>query len=155
LTEISDFSTIEADFMDRIRRIVWCTVTTVDRKDRPRARILHPVWEGSTGWIATGRDSFKAKHIAHNPHVSLSYWDPNHEQVFAECRAEWEDDPTEKARLWAFYKATPAPLGYDLAMFWKDADDPGYGLLRLSPWRIELSSLGGMMKGEAPRVWRP
>jgi general stress protein 26 len=155
LTEISDFSAIEADFMDRIRRIVWCTVTTVDRKDRPRARILHPVWEGSTGWIATGRDSFKAKHIAHNPHVSLSYWDPNHEQVFAECRAEWEDDPTEKARLWAFYKATPAPLGYDLAMFWKDADDPGYGLLRLSPWRIELSSLGGMMKGEAPRVWRP
>ena len=155
MTEISDFSAIEADFMDRIRRIVWCTVTTVDRKDRPRARILHPVWEGSTGWIATGRDSFKAKHIAHNPHVSLSYWDPNHEQVFAECRAEWEDDPAEKARLWAFYKATPPPLGYDLAMFWKDADDPGYGLLRLSPWRIELSSLGGMMKGEAPRVWRP
>ena len=155
MTEISDFSAIEADFMDRIRRIVWCTVTTMDRKDRPRARILHPVWEGSTGWIATGRDSFKAKHIAHNPHVSLSYWDPNHEQVFAECRAEWEDDPTEKARLWAFYKATPPPLGYDLAMFWKDADDPGYGLLRLSPWRIELSSLGGMMKGEAPRVWRP
>jgi general stress protein 26 len=155
LTEVASFSEIEEEFMRRISRIVWCTVTTVDRQDRLRARMLHPVWEGSTGWIATGRDSFKAKHIAHNPFVSLSYWDPQHEQVYAECRAEWEDDPAEKQRLWEFYKATPAPLGYDLAMFWKNADDPAYGLLRLTPWRIELSSLGDMMKGQAPQVWHP
>jgi general stress protein 26 len=155
LSEISNFSEIEAEFMKRVSRIVWCTVTSVDRRDRPRARILHPVWEGSTGWIATGRQSFKAKHIAHNPHLSLSYWDPAHEQVHAECHAEWEDDPAEKARLWEFYKATPPPLGYDLAMFWQDAEDPAYGLLRLSPWRIEISALADMMKGRAPEVWRP
>lgn len=155
MSEIASFAEIEDEFMARVSRIVWCTLTTVDRQDRPRARLLHPVWEGSTGWIATGRESFKAKHIAHNPHVSLSYWDPQHEQVYAECRAEWIDDIEEKKRLWAFYKATPPPLGYDLSMFWKDADDPGYGLLRLSPWRIELSSLGDMMKGQAPLIWRP
>ena len=40
-------------------------------------------------------------------------------------------------------------------MFWENADDPGYGLLRLDPWRIELSALGDMMKGQAPQVWRP
>ena len=74
--DVASFGEIEKEFMERISRIVWCTVTTIDRKGRPRARILHPVWEGSTGWIATGRDSFKAKHLAQNPHVSLSYWDP-------------------------------------------------------------------------------
>jgi len=64
-----------------------------------------------------------------------------HKQVYAEYRTEWEDDLEGKKRLCEFYKATPAPLGYDLAMFWKDADDPGDGLLRLTPWRIDLSSL--------------
>lgn len=152
--DVESFAEIEEEFMARIGRIVWCTVTTVDAKDRPRARILHPIWEGSTGWIATGRQSWKARHIAHNPYVSLSYWDPQHQQVYAECRASWQDDPAEKQRLWDLFKATPAPLGYDLGMFWKSPEDPAYGLLQLQPWRIELWSLQDMMKGVAPRVWR-
>jgi len=152
--DVASFAEIEEEFQARIASIVWCTVTTVDRKDRPRARILHPVWEGSTGWIATGRDSFKAKHIDHNPFVSLSYWDPQHKQVYAECRATWIEDSAEKQRLWELFKSTPAPLGYDLGMFWKSPEDPSYGLLRLDPWRIELWSLADMMKGEAPLVFR-
>lgn len=152
--DVQSFSEIQDEFMARIGRIVWCTVTTVDTHDRPRARILHPIWEGSTGWIATGRDTLKARHIAHNPFVSLSYWDPQHQQVYAECRAAWVDDPAEKKRLWDLFAATPAPLGYDLGMFWKSIDDPGYGLLRLDPWRIELSSLQDMIKGQPPLVWR-
>jgi general stress protein 26 len=152
--DVASFSDIERDFMDRVSRIVWCTVTTVDRHDRPRSRILHPLWEGSAGWIATGRQSHKAKHIAHNPYVSLSYWDPKHEQVYAECRAVWEDSIDEKRRLWDLYKSTPPPLGYDLAMFWKSPDDPTLGLLKLTPWRIELWGLGDMMSGKPPRVWR-
>ena len=40
-------------------RIVWCTFATVDRSGKPRSRILHPIWEGPTGWIATGRRSHK------------------------------------------------------------------------------------------------
>lgn len=153
--DVTSFSEIEEEFMRRISRIVWCTVTTVDTKDRPRARILHPIWEGPIGWIATGRTSFKARHLDHNPFVSLSYWDPQHQQVYAECRAEWVDDAAEKSRLWDLFKATPEPLGYDLGLFWKDREDPGYGLLRLTPWRIELSALGDMMKGQPPLVWRP
>ncbi len=39
-------------------------------------------------------------------------------------------------------------------MFWKDPEDPTYGLLRLDPWRIELWSLQDMMKGQPPLVWR-
>ena len=51
--DVNDFSEIEDEFNARVQRIVWCTVTTVDEEGRPRARILHPVWEGSTGWICT------------------------------------------------------------------------------------------------------
>ncbi len=153
--DVTSFSEIEKEFNDRVARIVWCTMTTIDRKNRPRGRIIHPIWEGTTGWIATGRHSHKAKHLAHNPWASLSYWDAQHQQVYAECRAEWEDDPAEKKRIWELYKSTPPPLGYDPQLFWQGGvEDPEYGLLKLTPWRIEISAIADMVKGEPPRVWR-
>jgi general stress protein 26 len=152
--DVSSFADIEEEFMNRVKRIVWCTVTTVDTKGRPRARLLHPIWEGGTGWIATGRNSHKAKHIESTPYVSLSYWDPEHQQIYAECKAEWVDDMGEKKRLWDLFKSTPEPLGYDLKNFWKSVDDPTYGLLKLTPWRLEVSALSDMMTGQEPKVWR-
>src|ERR1700682_1462510 len=86
--DIASFAEIEDEFMARVRRIVWCTVATVDRRGRPRTRILHPIWEGSTGWIGTSPRSLKAKHLEHNPYVSLSYWDQQHQQIYADCKAE-------------------------------------------------------------------
>lgn len=86
--DVASFQDIEDKFNETARRVVWCTFTTMDRQNRPRSRILHPVWDGTTGWIATGRQSHKAKHLANNPFVSLSYWDQQHEQVHAECKAE-------------------------------------------------------------------
>ena len=78
---IESFAVIESEFMKHVHRIVRCSVATVDRVGRPRTRILHPLWEGAAGWIATNRHSHKAKHLEHIPHLSLSYWDPQHEQV--------------------------------------------------------------------------
>ena len=153
--DVTSFAEIEEDFMARVRRIAWCTVATVDAKGRPRTRILHPIWEGTTGWIATGRHSHKEKHLAKNPYVSLSYWDPQHQQIYADCKAEWCDDAAEKRRVWDLYKNTPPPLGYDPQMIWQaGVEDPTYGLLKLAPWRIELSALGDMITGAAPRIWR-
>ncbi len=41
-------------------------------------------------------------------------------------------------------------------MFWKGGvGDPEYGLLKLTPWRIELSAIAGTVKGEPPKAWRP
>lgn len=154
MTDVESFADIEQDFLDRIGRIVWATVTTVDTKGRPRARILHPIWEGPVGWIATGRHSHKEHHLAQNPYISLSYWDPEHEQVYAECRAEWVDDLGEKERIWKLFGSTPQPLGYDLGLFWKSSDDPNYGLLKLTPWRIEVSALSDMINGRPAKVWR-
>lgn len=150
----NSFAEIQEDFDKRVQRIVWCTLTTVDRKGRPRARMIHPIWEGSTGYIATGPQSLKAKHIAQNPYVSCSYWDQQHEQVYAECKASWVSDPAEKRRIWDLFKNTPMPYGYDPAMFWPGGpDSPEFGVLKLDPWRLEIGSLMTMMTG--PTVWKP
>ena len=139
--DVQSFAEIEEEFMARVRRIVWCTVATVDRRGRPRSRILHPVWEGATGWIATGRHTLKAAHLAQNPYVSLAYWDPGHRQIYADCRAEWDDAPEQKRRIWELYKSTPPPLGYDPGIIWRSGPDDAFGVLKLTPWRIELSGL--------------
>ena len=153
--DVSSFAEIEAEFHKRVARIVWCSVATVDRQGRPRTRILHPIWEGATGWIATGRHSLKEKHLAASPYMSLSYWDQEHEQIYVDCAAEWQDDPSEKQRIWELYKDTPPPLAYDPQIIWQAGpSDPGYGLLRLRPWRIELFALKDMITGTPPRVWR-
>jgi general stress protein 26 len=154
--QTTDFSTIEPEFHKRIARIVWCTVTTIDRAGRPRSRILHPIWEGTTGWIATGRHTLKTKHLASNNAVSLSYWDQEHQQVYVDADAQWVDDESEKVRIWELFKSTPPPLGYDLGMIWQGGvEDPAYGLLQLTPRRIELYSLGDLFQGREPDVWRP
>ncbi|MGI8927827.1 MAG: pyridoxamine 5'-phosphate oxidase family protein [Tepidiformaceae bacterium] len=153
--DVQSFAEIEPELMARVRPIVWCTVTTVDRRGRPRARILHPMWEGSTAFIMTGRQSFKTKHLEQNPYVSLSYWSVEHGLAYAECKAEWRDDAAEKRRVWELFKTTPPPYGYDPAMFFKSADDPGFGVLRCTPWRVEVHSLAELATGTPSRVWRP
>ena len=149
------FEEIEPKFREITDRVVWCTVATVDRQGRPRSRILHPVWDGTTGWIATGRHSHKEKHLANNPFVSLCYWDPQHEHAIIECKAGWEEDPAEKRRIWDLFKTTPEPVGYDPALFWASPDDPQFGALKLSPWRLSTWSLQAMASGEEPKIWRP
>jgi len=154
--EVSSFSEIEAEFMARVKRIVWCSVATVDTRGRPRTRILHPNWEGTTGWVCTGRNTIKARHLAANPYVSLSYWDQKQENVYVEATAEWEDDPREKRRVWDLFKANPFPYGYDPSLIpgWTAPDAPGFGILKLTPWRIELSGFSLEPGVAVPRsVW--
>ena len=153
--DVKSFSEIADEFDARVKRIVWCTVATVDRQGRPRTRILHPIWEGATGWIATGRETLKTKHLAKNPYVSLSYWDQQHQQIYADCKAEWVDDKAQKDRIWDLYKNTPPPLGYDPGIIWQGGrEDATYGLLKLTPWRIELYGLSSVMTGAESQVWR-
>ena len=46
MPEATTFEEIAKSFDERVRRIVWCTVSTVDTQGRPFSRILHPIWEG-------------------------------------------------------------------------------------------------------------
>jgi general stress protein 26 len=149
------FEAIESEFLRRVNRTVWCSVATVDTRNRVRTRILHPLWEGSTGWILTARHSAKAKDLAHNATVSCAYWDQDQEQVHADCRTTWEESLSEKRRLWDLFKSAPPPLGYDPGLFFPGGpEDPTFGLLKLTPWRIELWSLNDLMTGKPPTVWR-
>jgi len=155
----NSFEPYRKNFEDRITSIVCASVVTLDTKGRTRTRMLHPLREldgdAPVGLIATGRQSLKAKHLEGNPYLSLTYWDPRHEQVMADCKTEWVEDKAEKQRLWDLFKSTPEPYGYDLGAFWKDVDDPTYGLLKCEPWRIELWTVAEMSTGQPPQVWQP
>jgi hypothetical protein len=40
-------------------------------------------------------------------------------------------------------------------MIWKGGpEDPEFGVLKLTPWRIEVSSIYDMAAGKPPLVWR-
>ncbi len=152
--DVTDFAALAGKFTEITTRIVWCTVATMDRQGRPRSRILHPVWQDAMGWIATGRSSHKVKHLENNPFVSLSYWDPQHEQTIIDCKAEWRDDQATKTEIWNLLKETPEPVGYDPIAFWSGDDDENFGVLQLTPWRLEVWSLKAMAQGQPPQVWR-
>lgn len=148
--DVPSFHEIEPEFSERVLRVVWCNVATVDRQGRPRSRILHPIWEGATGWVITRRHSFKEKHLARNPYASLAYVAEIAKPVYVDCAVSWSDDPADKRRIWDAFKSAPAPLGYDPGTIFGSVDDLGCGLLRFDPWRVELGNFPG-----TPLVWRP
>jgi len=84
---VDAFDELAAEFRQRVSRIAWCTLATVAPDGAPWTRVLHPIWEDSTGWIATTRHSLKARHIAHQPRVSLTYWDASQDVVTVQATA--------------------------------------------------------------------
>lgn len=152
--EIANFSDIEAEFIARVHRMVWCSAATVDRQQRPRSRILHPIWEGLTGWITTFRNSHKGKHLEHNPYMSLAYIADISNPVYVDCTAEWVDDLAEKQRIWDMYKNAEPPLGYDPAEMFGTPEHDNFGLLKLTPWRISVVSFPAPSHEEGERIWR-
>lgn len=136
--DVEHFSEIEAEFLDRVRCVVWCNLATVDANNRPRSQTVHPIWEGATGWIATHRASFKNRCLASNPYVSLAYTKDISHPVYIDCMAEWADDPSDKTRLWNLFASAPGPLGYDPAPFFIAPFHPNFGVLKLTPWRIAV-----------------
>ncbi|KAA3656425.1 MAG: pyridoxamine 5'-phosphate oxidase family protein [Chloroflexi bacterium] len=136
---VNNFADIESVFIERAHSVVWCNVATIDNKNRPRSRILHPIWEGATGWILTGRNTLKAKHLAHNSFVSLAYTADLAKPVYVDCTATWIDDIDSKQRIWDMIASAPEPLGYDPTPFFQAVDSPNLGLLQLTPWQIEVA----------------
>ena len=136
--EILDFAEIEPLFRERVQKMVWCNVATIDRSNRPRSRILHPLWEGITGWITTRRNMHKAAHLAYNPFVSLAYIADVARPLYVDCKTEWIEDPAQKQHVWRLCLETPPPLGFDPAPIYQSADHPDFAVLRLIPWRMDL-----------------
>lgn len=150
-------------FVEVAHRIVWATVATVDRRNRPRTRILHPYWEWDgerlVGWCGTFPTPLKRAHLRHSPYTSLTYWTPDHDTATADCETElvFEDDVRE--RVWNRFKELEPPLGYDPAEMppWKDGPTgQGFAVLRFEPWRLKVL-LPGPPMGSRPEpvqlVW--
>lgn len=153
------FSALADEFLELTREIVWCTVTTVDAKGRPRSRVLHPIWEvidgRPVGWIVTGKTPVKAGHLKANPHVACSYWGPSQNVVYADCVASWSEDAASKQHVWDLFMNTPPPIGYDLRGFGAEGPNtPAFTPLRLDPWRVQVLRFKGWTEGLTPRIWR-
>ena len=141
------------EFTARVSRIVWAQLATVDSQGRPRLRVVHIVWDGVTGWLSTAPGSPKLKHIARNPNVSVGYWDPVQTTVMAECRATIVEDVAEKAKAFRLFTSHPEPYGFDPSFWGGTPEEPGFALVRLDPWQIELAGYPTLWNWES-KVWR-
>jgi general stress protein 26 len=146
---VESFEEIEQEFIERVHGVVWCNMATEDTQGRLRSRILHPIWEGQTGWVITRRHSLKAKHLAQNPYVSLAYVADVARPVYVDCVAEWADEPEARSHVWELYRAAPPPLGYDPDVLYQGMDQSTLGILKFTPWRIEVANIPNER-----RVWR-
>jgi hypothetical protein len=149
--KVNTVAEIEQEFVHRAHTMVYCCCATIDTRQRPRSRVLHPIWEGATGWIATGRGSLKSRHLVSNPFVSLAYIADPVRPLYVDCHARWEEDEATRLRIWELFRTTAPPLGYDPSRFWGTASNPAYGVLKLAPWRICLADL---VQPQNVRVWR-
>jgi general stress protein 26 len=154
--KVSSFDTIKDEFDAYVGSIGYATMVTVDAHNRPRTRVLIPVWEVvdgvPLGWLATYRTPVKAAHIARNPHTNFSYWARGNNSVAIDAIAEWTADLADKQRVWDLYRRTsPRGAGYDLGGFWRSPSDPQLHVLRLTPWRIQVIR-GTDLRS---RIWEP
>jgi general stress protein 26 len=148
---VVSFADLEQEFIERVHRMVWCTLSTVDAERRPHSRIIHTIWEGSTGWAITRTGTPKVRDLAGDPHVSLAYTSDLIHPVYANCLAEWQDDAPTKRHVWELFLAAPAPLGFDPASMFGGIDDPGFGILTFTPYRVSLEDVSS--QGERRIVW--
>jgi len=144
----------EASFWTKVHataaKATWAYLATADGT-QPRVKVVHPAFERERVWVATGRASAKARHIAKNSNVELFY------QVSSEMvhltvtgKATFIENPAEKKRIW-----DAKIFDYDLAQFWPDGPtSKDFGLMLITPTRVELTSLPEMMTGKAPEVGR-
>ena len=135
-------------------------MATVDRRGRPRSRVLHPLWSidaagALSGVVLTRPTPLKRGHLAHVPAVSCSYWHPGQDVAVAECAAAWMTDPAARHAAWDAVASAPAPVGYDPAPMWPGGPtDPDLGVLALAPWRVMVRRAPDFAAGIAARVWR-
>jgi hypothetical protein len=141
---VDELSETAPAFVEMAHRIVWASVATVGPDERPRSRVLHPIWEWDgerlTGWVATGPTPLKVEHLEHSPFVSCNYWAPSHDTCTAECRATLLLDDDTRTMVWNRFAEAPEPVGYDPSIIpvWDSPTSPAFAALRLDPWRLRV-----------------
>ena len=121
----------EAEFWNKAREVgtkaTWAYLAT-SVGNQPKVRVVHPAIEDRRVWVATGRNSSKARQIAQNPRVELFYQiGTDMVQLTITGRARFIEDPI-------------------------DSED--FGLMLIEPEKAELTSLAEMTQGKSPKLWR-
>lgn len=143
-----------AGFVAIAHRVIWCSMSTVDDRGRPRSRIVHPVWTTGPGGVPVGRvvsrrASPKGAHLAGTPYASCTYRGDDHSVAVAECRAGWEPSPS-----WDVFRAAGDPLGFDPdAMFDGGIASHDAGVVVLHPWRLRWAEAADLVAGRGQQVW--
>lgn len=138
VTHHTSIDEILDEFLNRANRMVYGLLATVDPAGWPRTRVVHPVWEGSTCWVTGFPSAPKRRDLAANPRVSLAYDKEPFTPAYAECFAEWVTDLPTQQHAWDYIKSIEPPLGFDPAMIYGAIDSPRFGLLKLTPVRLQL-----------------
>ena len=145
----------DTEFWNKAREVgakaTWAYLATAIG-DQPKLRVVHPAIEGKRVWVATGRSSAKAKHIGKNPKVELFYQiGPDMVHLTVTGHARFIEDAAEKKRVWE-----GKVFDYELGQFWPEGHgSKDFGLMLIEPTKVELTSLGEMVQGKKPEVWRP
>jgi general stress protein 26 len=137
-------------FREAAAKLTWAYLAT-NEKQQPHVRVVHPAFEGEKVWIATGRKSPKARQIEANPRVELFYSvGEQFTHLTVTGSARFIDDLDEKKRVW-----NGKVFDYELGQFWPAGPQaPDFGLILMTPSRIELTSLPEMTTGKKPLVWK-
>jgi general stress protein 26 len=145
----------EVAFWNRVRQAARkagrAYLATVDA-GRPRVRVVFPGFEGQRIWIATQRQSAKARQIQRDPNVEL-FWEVGAVRPQAHLTvsgtAAFIDDQSEKDRIWS-----AKLFGYNLSEFWPGGPKSAtFGIVLVIPRRVELGFQPAMWGGEGPQVW--
>lgn len=155
----ADYDELATVVQELTEAIVWCSLTTVGADDRPRTRVVHPVWDWRArplyGWVTSRPTPLKRTHLASNPWVTCAYFSPTvHDFVIFDCEATWAP-AAELERRWHDTAAIPPPMGFDPATIWPDgpsADD--FAVIDLRPFRITTQTGAALGRGEKAVQWR-
>ena len=137
-------------FVAIAHRVVWATVATVDRRSRPRSRVLHPIWvrdgDGLTGWVITRPTPLKRRPPRPRAARLLHVLGPGARHRRRRVRRRvGATTRTSAPRSGSAYLDAPAPLGYDFAQIFPDGpQSPGAGL-----------PADASRGGSGPTAWSP
>lgn len=149
--EVNDLAGMLTLVQQRTAAAPWWAGATVSQSGQPRSRVLHPVWEGETGWVTTRLASPKISHLRHSPHMTLTWVDPG-QPITIQADVTIASDLPTVTRIWELCRALGAEEGgFDPAEAWGPLEAPGHAVLRLDPTRIDVADFG-----PSPRVrrWR-
>ena len=126
---------------------ITCTFISVDKDNKPQARILasFPIEDDWVIWVGTSTKSRKVSQVKNNPNVMIFYYDPKgRSYVSIAGNGEIVNDPELKKKYWkeswkkyyknpetdyVLIKTTPKRLeicSYKHKLFWDDTGKPAY-----------------------------